>query len=75
MTIEKLKEKVAELEKQLTAMDTLQHLCESGAQASQNHIDPSDIAHLLDHLIEPAMYQVEAMKELIDELSKQTQTA
>lgn len=66
-----LKEKVDVLEKSLLAIDTLNNICLANWNSGAPVIDLQDCAHLLNHLIEPAMFQVESLRMMIDELQPQ----
>jgi hypothetical protein len=68
MKKKELKEKVAALEKTLLAIDELNHINQESINGGNPVINLDHTAYLLNHLIEPAMYQVEALRMMIDEL-------
>lgn len=70
MTFAKLKEKVAALEKQLLAIDELNNVCQQAISHGNQPIDLECCANLLNHLIDPAMLQVEEVRTLVDEMDK-----
>lgn len=71
MTIEMLKEKVGALEKTMLAIDELSSICQQAICHGNQLIDLERCANLLNYLIEPAMYQVEAVRMQIDQMNEQ----
>lgn len=70
MALEMLKEKVGALEKTMLAIDELSGICQQAVCHGNQPIDLERCANLLNYLIEPAMYQVEAVRMQIDEMAK-----
>jgi hypothetical protein len=66
MKIDALKEKVRALEKTLLAIDELSNVCQEAICHGNKPIDLEHCANILHYLIEPAMYQVEAVRMFID---------
>lgn len=65
-TIQKdLKTKVDELEKTLLAITNVNDIQMENMCSGAPVVNPDHTAYLLDFLIEPAMYQVEALRVLI----------
>lgn len=72
MTLVTLKEKVEILEKTMLAIDELNGICQQAIFNGNQPINLERCANLLNYLIEPAMFQVEAVRMQIDEMSEQT---
>lgn len=70
MTLATLKEKVDALEKTLLAIDELSGICQQAICHGNQSIDLDRCANLLGYLIEPAMYQVEALRMQVDEMAE-----
>ena len=70
MTFAALKEKIAILEKQLLAIDELNNVYQQAISYGNRPIDLECCANLLNHLIDPAIYQVEEVRVLVDEMGK-----
>lgn len=66
MNLDTLKQKVEALEKTLLAIDDLSNLCQEAIGHGNKPIDLEHCANLLHYLIEPALYQVEAVRMFID---------
>lgn len=71
MTLEMLKDKVADLEKTMLAIDELSGICQQVICNGNQSIDLDRCANLLNYLIEPAMYQVEAVRMQLDAMIEQ----
>lgn len=71
MTLATLKEKVEALEKTMLAIDELSGICQQAVSHGNQPIDLDRCANLLSYLIEPAMYQVEAVRMQIDQMADQ----
>jgi hypothetical protein len=69
-TLKTLKEQIYALEKSLLAIDTLNDINMQNLKNGNRVIDLDHTANLLDHLIQPAMYQVEAVRTMIDDMQK-----
>lgn len=69
MTLTALKEKVDILEKTLLAIDSINNICQQAINNGNQPIDAESSAYLLNHLIEPAMYQVEAVRMHIESMA------
>lgn len=67
-TCTELKEKVTTLEKTLLAITSVNDINQDNINSGTPVINLVCTAHLLDHLIEPAMYQIEALRVMIDKL-------
>lgn len=70
MTLEALKEKVEMLEKTLLAIDELNNVCQQSITHGDRPVSLECCANLLNYLIEPAMFQVEAVRMSIEEMTK-----
>lgn len=66
MNLDALKQKVEALEKTLLAIDELSNLSQEAICYGNKPIDLEHCANILHYLIEPAMFQVEAVRMLID---------
>jgi hypothetical protein len=73
MTIAILKVKIDTLEKQLLAICSLNDICQQSINSGSRAVDLESCAELLNHLIDPAMYQVESVRMLTDELLEQSE--
>jgi hypothetical protein len=73
MTLKMLKEKVDALEKTMLAIDELSAICQQAICHGNQPINLEHCAYLLNYLIEPAMYQVEAVRMQIDEMTAQAE--
>jgi hypothetical protein len=62
MTFKILKEKIDTLERTLLAIDSVNNICQESILDGQKIIDLENCAYLLNHLIEPAMLQVEEVR-------------
>jgi hypothetical protein len=71
MTLTTLKEKVDVLEKTMLAIDELNGICQQAICHGNQPIDLERCANLLNYLIEPAMFQVEAVRMQLDEMADQ----
>jgi hypothetical protein len=69
-TRQELKKRVDRLEKTLLGITCINDIQMEGMGGANRVINPDHTAYLLDHFIEPAMYQVEALRVLIDSLQK-----
>lgn len=58
------------LEKTLLGITCINDIQMESMGGATRVINPDHTAYLLDHFIEPAMYQVEALRVLIDSLQK-----
>lgn len=63
-----LKNKVDVLEKTLLGITCINDIQMENINSGAPTINPEHTAYLLDHFMEPAMYQVEALRVLIDSL-------
>lgn len=66
-----LKENVEVLEKTLLAITSVNDINQESIGNGNQVISMEHTANLLNHLIEPAMFQVETLRRLIDELQPQ----
>lgn len=71
MTISKLKEKIIALEQQLLAISSINDICQRSLNEATASGNLESCAELLNQLIEPAMYQVEAVRMLAVEMCQQ----
>lgn len=69
-TRQELKKRVDRLEKTLLGITCINDIQMESMGGATRGINPDHTAYLLDHFIEPAMYQVEALRVLIDSLQK-----
>lgn len=69
-TRQELKKRVDQLEKTLLGITCINDIQMESMGGATRVINPDHTAYLLDHFIEPAMYQVEALRVLIDSLQK-----
>lgn len=67
-TRQQLKDKVDVLEKTLLAIDELNNINQESLRSGTPSFDLEHSANLLNHLIEPALYQVEALRMLITDI-------
>lgn len=65
---QQLKEKIDVLERTLLAIDSVNNINQENFSSGTPCISMENTANLLDHLIEPALYQVEALRMMIDGL-------
>jgi hypothetical protein len=72
MEFKLLKEKVDALEKTLLAIDSVNNVCQEAIHDGSKAIDLDHCAYLLNYLIEPAMYQIESIRILIDDATAPT---
>ncbi|MDO8729383.1 MAG: hypothetical protein Q7K26_05910 [bacterium] len=70
MTIAILKVKIDTLEKQLLAISSLNDICPQSINSGNHAVNLESCAELLDHLVEPAMYQVEAVRMMLADIAK-----
>jgi hypothetical protein len=66
MNLDALKQKVEALEKTLLAIDELSNLSQEAICYGNKPVDLEHCANILHYLIEPALFQVEAVRMLID---------
>lgn len=69
MTFANLKEKIDALEKQLLAISSLNDICQQSIIHGRQSMNLESCAELLNHLIDPAMYQIEAVRMLVKDIS------
>lgn len=69
MTFANLKEKIDALEKQLLAISSLNDICQQSIIHGSLSMNLESCAELLNHLIDPAMYQIEAVRMLVKDIS------
>jgi hypothetical protein len=65
---QELKEKVDVLEKTLLAITCINEIQMQNMNSGAPVVDAEHTVYLLDHLMDPCMYQVEALRVLIDSL-------
>lgn len=65
-----LKDLVDALEKTLLAITCINEIQMQNQCSGAPVVDPEHTVYLLDHLMEPAMYQVEALRVAIHDLAK-----
>ena len=70
MTFAALKHKIETLEKQLLAISSLNDICQQSINSGSHAVNWESCVELLDHLIEPAMYQVEAVRLMLDDIAQ-----
>jgi hypothetical protein len=68
MSLDLLKEKIEILEQQLLALTSINDICQRSMNDSSRSANLESCADLLNHLLEPTMYQVEAVRGLISEM-------
>lgn len=68
-----MKEKVDVLEQSLLAIDALANVARTHCGSGNDPLE--HCAYLLEHLIEPALYQVEALRLMIDALPSRVKDA
>ena len=68
MSLDLLKEKVEALEKQLLALTSINDICQRSLNDSNHFVNLESCADLLNHLLEPTMYQMEAVRVLVREM-------
>ena len=69
-TRQELKKRVYQLEKTLLGITCINDIQLESMGGATRVINPDHTAYLLDHFIEPAMYQVEALRVLIDSIQQ-----
>jgi len=69
-TRQELKKRVDQLEKTLLGITCINDIQLESMGGATRVINPDHTAYLLDHFIEPAMYQVEALRVLIDSIQQ-----
>lgn len=69
-TRQELKKRVDQLEKTLLGITCINDIQLESMRGATRVINPDHTAYLLDHFIEPAMYQVEALRVLIDSIQQ-----
>lgn len=69
-TRQELKKRVDQLEKTLLGITCINDIQMESMSGATRVINPDHTAYLLDHFIEPAMYQVEALRVLIDSIQQ-----
>jgi len=69
-TFQDLKTQVDQLEKTLLGITCINDIQMESMGSANRDVNPDHTAHLLDHFIEPAMYQVEALRVAIHALAK-----
>lgn len=72
MTLIELKNKVERLEHYLNAICLLNDICQQSVNHGDNAVDLVNCAYLLDHLLEPAMEQVELVRDTIADMLETT---
>nr|WP_193215513.1 hypothetical protein [Janthinobacterium sp.]QJS06058.1 hypothetical protein [Janthinobacterium sp.] len=73
-TVQDLKTKVDQLEKTLLAITCINEIQMQNQCSGNPVVDPEHTVYLLDHLMEPTMYQVEALRVLIHSLQAEVAT-
>jgi len=73
-TVQDLKAKVDQLEKTLLGITCINDIQMESMGGASRVVNPDHTAYLLDHFIEPAMYQVEALRVLIHSLQAEVAT-
>jgi hypothetical protein len=66
MNLDALKQKVEALEKTLLAIDELSNLSQEAICYGNKPVDLEHCANILHYLIEPALFQVEAVRVFLD---------
>lgn len=69
-TRQELKKRVDRLEKTLLGITSINDIQMESMNGGTRVVNPDHTAYLLDHFIEPAMYQVEALRVLIDSIQQ-----
>jgi hypothetical protein len=69
-TRQELKKRVDRLERTLLGITCINDIQLESMGGATRVINPDHTAYLLDHFIEPAMYQVEALRVLIDSIQQ-----
>ena len=69
-TRQELKKRVDRLEKTLLGITCINDIQLDSMGGATRVINPDHTAYLLDHFIEPAMYQVEALRVLIHSIQQ-----
>lgn len=69
-TRQELKKRVDRLEKTLLGITSINDIQMESMSGGTRVVNPDHTAYLLDHFIEPAMYQVEALRVLIDSIQQ-----
>lgn len=69
-TFQNLKDQVDTLEKSLLAITSINEIQMENQSSGNPVVNPEHTAYLLDHLMEPTMYQVEALRVAIHALAK-----
>lgn len=69
-TRQELKKRVDRLEKTLLGITCINDIQLESMGGATRVINPDHTAYLLDHFIEPAMYQVEALRVLIHSIQQ-----
>jgi hypothetical protein len=70
MTSKALKEKVDALEQQLLAISSLNDICQQVICHGNSQIKLDSCAELLNHLIDPAMYQIESVRLMVNDMNQ-----
>lgn len=70
MIFDDLKEKIGVLEKTLLAIDELNNICQQAICNGRQVVNLECCANVLNYLIEPAMFQVEALRMQIGEMAE-----
>lgn len=73
-TFQDLKNKVDALEKSLLAITSISEIQMENQCSGNPVVNPEHTAYLLDHIMEPTMYQVEALRVLIHSLQAEVAT-
>ena len=68
MSLNTLNEKINELEQKMLAISSVSDICQQSIMQGNSSANLQSCAEFLEHLIEPAMYQVEALRVLISEM-------
>lgn len=69
-TRQELKKRVDRLERTLLGITSINDIQMESMSGGTRAVNPDHTAYLLDHFIEPAMYQVEALRVLIDSIQQ-----
>jgi hypothetical protein len=71
MKIKDMKSKFDNLEKQMLAISSVNDMCQRALYSNSNEIgNLQSCAELLNHLIEPAMFQIEELRNVINEMNE-----
>jgi hypothetical protein len=73
MNLETLNKKVEALEKTMLAIDELSGICQQAICHGNQPIDLDRCVNVLNYLIEPAMFQVEAVRMQLDAMIQQAE--